>query len=115
MNSRRKIPHCGGEKEMWDEKRLCDARVGEVCRITEINVASQAGKRLADLGASRGAVIRCVGESPFGDPRAYLLLGGVFAIRNRDAALIEVACDRKGVLYARKKRNKREGRSRRDE
>ena len=42
-------------------------------------------KRLYDLGFSEGSVIECVGESLFLDPRAYLVKGAVFAVRNADA------------------------------
>ena len=47
-------------------------------------------KRLFDLGFTQGSVIECVGESLFSDPKAYLLKGSVFAVRNTDAAKIHV-------------------------
>ena len=84
---------------MSDEKRLSEIGVGEVCRICKINTEERAGRRLADLGAVRGARVSCVGRSPLGDPRAYLLFGSIFAIRNRDAALIEVRGESEGELY----------------
>ena len=76
---------------MREEKRLSELRVGEACRILEIYAEGRLGRRLSDLGAVAGAEISCVGVSPLGDPRAYLLLGSIFAIRNRDAALVRVA------------------------
>ena len=80
---------------MTDGKRLSEINVGECCRVREIDVRSRVGKRLADLGAARGVQISCVGASPLGDPRAYLLLGSIFAIRNGDAA--EVGVEREEV------------------
>ena len=65
---------------MSDEKRLSEIGVGEVCRICKINTEERAGRRLADLGAVRGARVSCVGRSPLGDPRAYLLFGSIFAV-----------------------------------
>ena len=79
---------------MKDEKRLSDISVGEVCRIKEVLAEGMMKIRFSDLGALPGAEISCVGVSPFGDPRAYLLLGGIFAIRNCDAAMIGVICDK---------------------
>ena len=75
---------------MRDEKRLSEICVGEACRICEIFVAESLKKRLADLGVAPGAEILCVGISPLGDPRAYLLCDSIFAIRNGDAAKIGV-------------------------
>ena len=75
---------------MREEKRLSELRVGEACRICEVYAEGRLGRRLYDLGAVSGAEIACVGESPLGDPRAYLLLGSIFAIRNGDAAHIRV-------------------------
>ena len=87
---------------MRDEKRLSEVGVGSSCRIIKINTAGQVGKRLADLGAGEGVAVSCVGISPLGDPRAYFLLGSIFAIRNCDAARIEVCSESKGALYEEK-------------
>ena len=84
---------------MSDEKRLYEAEIGVVYRISGVNTEGRVGKRLADLGAVKGARISCVGRSPFGDPRAYLLFGSIFAIRNCDAALIKVRGECEGGIY----------------
>ncbi|MGN0613404.1 MAG: ferrous iron transport protein A [Porcipelethomonas sp.] len=47
-------------------------------------------RRLRDIGVIDGTVIECVGTSPFGDPKAYLIKGAVIAIRNIDSEKIEV-------------------------
>ena len=38
-------------------------------------------RRLLDIGLVEGTLVECLGESPPGDPRAYLIRG---AIRSRD-------------------------------
>lgn len=42
-------------------------------------------RRLLDIGLTEGALVECVGSSPLGDPRAYLIRGAVIAIRRADA------------------------------
>lgn len=42
-------------------------------------------RRLLDIGLTEGALVECVGASPLGDPRAYLIRGAVIAIRRADA------------------------------
>jgi len=42
-------------------------------------------RRFLDLGFLRGEEVRCVGKSPLGDPRAYLIRGKTVALRQRDA------------------------------
>ena len=47
-------------------------------------------RRLFDLGFTEGSIIECVGESLFSSPRAYLIKGAVFAVRNADAEKIHI-------------------------
>ena len=47
-------------------------------------------KRLMDIGLIPGTAVECVGESPLGDPRAYLIRGAVIAIRRTDGREISV-------------------------
>ena len=39
---------------------------------------------MLDIGLVNGAEVECVGQSPMGDPRAYLICGAVIAIRRSD-------------------------------
>jgi ferrous iron transport protein A len=48
-------------------------------------------RRLMDLGIVPGATIRAELTSPFGDPTAYLVRGGLLALRRNQARLITVA------------------------
>ena len=55
---------------------------------TVVSVTAREGmqQRFSALGLIEGAPVACLGESPFGDPRAYRICGAVIAIRNADAA-----------------------------
>lgn len=70
---------------MKKEKNLSCLRVGECGEIMKITNGINMRRRLLDVGMSSGTRILCVGKSPFGDPRAYLVRGCVIAIRNKDA------------------------------
>ena len=42
-------------------------------------------RRLLDIGLIPGTEVACLGVSPLGDPRTYLVRGKMIAIRARDA------------------------------
>lgn len=42
-------------------------------------------RRLLDIGLTNGAKVECIGKSPCGDPKAFLIRGAVIAIRHEDA------------------------------
>lgn len=69
---------------------LAGIGVGEGARISALGFEGRNLRRLIDLGFCRGATVRCVGESPMGDPRAYEVRGAVVAIRRCDAVKIRV-------------------------
>ena len=70
---------------MASVKSLSEIAVGESGRVSALLADGSIRQRLSDLGVIPGTVIFCVGKSPFGDPRAYLIRGAVIAIRRRDA------------------------------
>ena len=47
-------------------------------------------QRLKELGFEENASVYCVGESPLGGMKAYLIKGAVIALRNGDAVGISV-------------------------
>lgn len=47
-------------------------------------------RRLQDIGVISGTKIKCVGKSPFGDPKAYIIRGAKIALRNSDAGKIKI-------------------------
>ena len=64
--------------------RLCDMAVGERARVFEVLPSCSHRRRFFDIGLVRGTEVLCVGKSPAGDPRAYLIRGAVIAIRAKD-------------------------------
>lgn len=58
--------------------------VGEHCVIKNLDEKSDMFGRFTDLGLISGTKVECVGKSPCGDPKAYLIRGAVIAIRNKD-------------------------------
>lgn len=67
---------------------LCDLPVGQRASVCRISPDIQ--KRLYDIGVTESAEISCVGVSPLGDPRAYLVRGAVIAIRKCDGRRVSV-------------------------
>ncbi len=60
---------------------LFDLNVGQKCRILSILVESPLKRRLIDIGLTPEGEVCCVGQSPLGDPKAYLIQGAVIALR----------------------------------
>ena len=75
---------------MTDIKRLSELSVGECGCVTRVGGECGMQRRFLDIGLTPGTVVRCVGKSPLGDPRAYLVRGVKIAIRRRDSADIEI-------------------------
>ena len=63
---------------------------GYGAKVSRISTSGAMKNRLSDLGVEEGTLIRCLHKSPLSDPVAYDIHGSVIAIRNRDAALIEI-------------------------
>ena len=73
------------------EKRLCDLNVGSVAEIIRsAHVEEAMVRRLKELGFEENASVYCVGESPLGGMKAYLIKRAVIALRNGDAVGISV-------------------------
>ncbi len=53
--------------------------------VKELKTEGSMRKRLHDLGIIENTEIRCVAESPLGDPKAYLIRGSIIALRKEDA------------------------------
>lgn len=63
---------------------LWDIKPGQRARVAQLNTKGSMRRRLLDIGLVNGTLVECLGESPAGDPRAYLIRGAVIAIRSRD-------------------------------
>ena len=71
-----------------DKKRLSELPLGAVGVVRELCPGGAFRRRLLDVGLCPGSRVRCVGHSPLGDPRAYLVRGTEIAIRQLDAESI---------------------------
>ncbi len=60
---------------------LNDISNGEKAKIKEINIEPSMKRRLIDLGLIEDTIVECVGKSPIGDPKAFLIRGAVIALR----------------------------------
>ena len=83
---------------MWkwpysDNKRpLSHLSEGEAAILCGAEGDTPLDRRLAELGWTRGTPVTCLCISPLGDPIAYVVRGGVVALRRSDAEQIFV-CD----------------------
>ncbi len=71
-------------------KNLYDLKIGEKCRVDKIMIFDSLRRRLIDLGLTPDALIECVGQSPLGDPKAFLIKGAVIALRREICEKINV-------------------------
>lgn len=69
---------------------LRDIKAGETCVVTKIPTGGDIYRRFLDIGLIEGTEIKCVTQSPSGDPKAFLIRGAVIAIRLEDCAGISV-------------------------
>lgn len=61
---------------------LNDIAPGERAIIKSINISGSMKRRLLDIGLIEDTVTECVGKSPMGDPKAFLIRGAVIALRS---------------------------------
>ncbi len=64
--------------------------IGTYVRVRKLHAKGSIRRRLLDMGLTKGAKIICLYQSPFGDPRAYLIRGAVIALRFEEAMQVEV-------------------------
>lgn len=65
-------------------KNLFDLKVGENGTIKKLLSTGSMRRRLLDIGLINDTNVTCVGQSPTGDPKAFLIRGAVIAIRSED-------------------------------
>lgn len=78
---------------MKKEACLNDIHPGETAVIRELKASGSIHRRLLDIGLVKGTEVECVGESPCGDPIAFLIRGAVIAIRVQDCENIMIHVD----------------------
>ena len=70
------------------EKCLCDILPGERAVVGRLDTVGSMRRRLLDIGLTEDTTVECVGKSPCGDPKAYLIRGAVIAIRSEDGGTV---------------------------
>ena len=70
--------------------KLSELQVGESGTVRRIDTKGMMRRRFLDIGLIESTYVECVGESPSGNPKAYLVRGAVIAIRKEDAQSIIV-------------------------
>lgn len=76
---------------------LNDIAPGERARVVSQSTCGALRRRLLDMGLIDGTEVECVGKSPAGDPRAYLIRGAVIALRAEDGC--RIAVERGGAIW----------------
>ncbi|MDE6959415.1 MAG: ferrous iron transport protein A [Lachnospiraceae bacterium] len=64
---------------------------GEKGEVLTLQTAGAMRRRLLDLGLAEHTEVMCLGQSPLGDPKAYLIRGAVIAIRAIDSRKILIS------------------------
>lgn len=77
---------------MLGERFLNKINIGEEAIIEDCFLDEKLKNRGLDFGIIKGAIIKCVGISALGDPKAYSISGTTFALRKADANKIKVRC-----------------------
>ena len=63
---------------------LNDIKPGQSAIIKELLSSGSIKRRLLDIGLIENTEVECLGKSPGGDPKAFLIRGAVIAIRSED-------------------------------
>jgi ferrous iron transport protein A len=74
---------------MKNEKKLSELLPGE-CGVVHSVCGGEMHRRFMDIGLLPKTRVVCLGESPLGDPCAYLVRGKTVAIRRCDAGQIKL-------------------------
>lgn len=77
---------------MTPTKCLAELMPGQRGTVLQLKNVGSIRRRLLDIGLVEQTFVECVGQSPMGDPSAFLIRGAVIALRKEDAKniLIEV-------------------------
>lgn len=63
---------------------------GESAVIEHLGSSGALRRRLLDMGLVEGTRVECLGVSPGGDPKAFLIRGAVLALRDIDCREITI-------------------------
>lgn len=73
-----------------ETKTLSELHCRERGWVKHVTHSSSMRRRLLDIGLVPGTEVACLGVSPLGDPRTYLVRGKMIAIRARDAECVVI-------------------------
>ena len=73
-------------------------RPGESAVVKSLLTGGNMRRRFMDIGLVEETELECVGQSPAGDPGAYMIRGAVIAIRSEDAATVLVKAQGKAAV-----------------
>lgn len=66
---------------MNQQLTLNNLNPGQHGTVQSLNCTGSMRRRLQDIGLIENTRVECIGKSPFGDPKAFLIRGAVIAIR----------------------------------
>ena len=69
---------------------LSNIKPGQKACVASLCAKGAIRRRLLDIGLIEGTEVECIGISPGGDPKAFLIRGAVIALRNEDSKNILV-------------------------
>ena len=78
---------------MKSTTKLCDLPIGSKGIVQHISADISIRTRLIELGLIDNTEVCCIGASPLGDPRAYMIRGAVIALRSGEAENIIIRSD----------------------
>ncbi|WP_394238391.1 ferrous iron transport protein A [Niallia oryzisoli] len=69
--------------------KLFEAKIGDLIRITFLDIEGVMRRRLLDLGFVPGAIVEVLRRSPLGDPIAFRVSQTSIALRKEESMKIE--------------------------
>ena len=68
-------------------------KINQSGKIAAVNVSGELGRRIRDMGLTRGTPITIQGRAPLKDPVALRVRGFTLSLRNSEADFIDVEID----------------------
>jgi len=69
--------------------KLFEGKMGDLIRITHLDIGGVMRRRLLDLGFIPGAIVEVLRKSPLGDPIAFRVSQTSIALRKEESMKIE--------------------------
>ena len=89
-----KQPNSQQEDNIWSESvaviNMRQMQVNQTGQIVAVKVSGELGRRLRDMGLTKGAEVTIKGRAPLYDPVALRVRGFTLSLRNSEADYIDV-------------------------